>query len=542
MENKMNIYTEIFSKMGNSGTGRGRGTGTKNCVYTVGVDIGGTHTDAVLVSSTHTIAAFHKERTTSPLDLGFGKAVRGVIQKAGVSIDAIGTVCVGTTHATNAILEMHGLNRVGIIRLAGHLPHTIPPCYTWPQALREKVLAGSVTVNGGFECDGRPITSLNSLEIYEACEKLISMGASSFAIVGAFSPMKSDQEEEVLALLKDKIPFPISLSHAIGGIGFIERENATVLNAALHQVMSSGLKKLASHLKYIGLNADLFITQNNGTLIPLEQAIRYPILTIASGQTNSFVGASQLAALENAVIVDIGGTSTDIGIIKNRFPRQSIDNCSIGSVALNFPMPDVISIALGGGSHVCLKSQTIGPLSCARRLFEESVAFGGKQLTFTDMALALRHISIPGAQTPDISKEAAEIIMRQAIASIHGLVQKMDHQDLPVLFVGGGASLFQKILPPSRYFIPPFADVANAYGAALAEVSGQVDLVLSLERREEVLESLKQKALELAMSKGSDPEKTRITDQQVIPYHYMPGLKARVIIQAAGPRQVNRQG
>src|SRR5262249_14344439 len=140
----------------------------------------------------------------------------------------------------------------------------------------------------------------------------------------------------------------------------------------------------------------IWITQNNGSILDSAYAIEYPVLTIAAGPTNSFMGGKKLSQLQDAIIVDIGGTSTDVGIIRKGVPRRRLNNSRIGGVTLNFPMPDVYSIGLGGGSHVSIdrNSIEIGPKSCGIHTFSEALSFGGKQLTLTDIALALGYVEI----------------------------------------------------------------------------------------------------------------------------------------------------
>lgn len=124
----------------------------------------------------------------------------------------------------------------------------------------------------------------------------------------------------------------------------------------------------------------------------MEYARRYPILTIACGPTNSIRGASYLSKMENAVVIDVGGTTTDFGVIQNGFPRESSVAVTIGGVRTNFRMPDVISIGLGGGSIVRERpdgSVTVGPDSVGYRITEEALVFGGSVCTATDIAVRL---------------------------------------------------------------------------------------------------------------------------------------------------------
>ncbi|CCB90472.1 putative Hydantoinase/oxoprolinase protein family [Waddlia chondrophila 2032/99] len=491
----------------------------------IGIDIGGTHTDAVLVSKGKMVRAF-KTATTRPLEEGVKKALIEIGH-----LDELKAVHVGTTHATNALLEGKNLFRTGVIRLAGHRPDALKPCAGWPLFLKEKIFAGVETVDGGWECDLRAITMLNPAQIKDASEKLAAAGVESLAIVGVFSPILSEQEEMAAAAVREVLgeEFPITLSSEIGGIGFIERENASILNASLKKPMREGFERLKETLTALGVNAPLHLTQNNGSVIDLKRAIEYPLLTVSSGPTNSFIGASRLAGLSDAIVVDIGGTSTDIGCVKNGFPRRSIHNVSFGGVALNFRAPDVLALPIGGGSY--LDGRRIGPESCGGALRTQAQVFGGEFLTLTDAACVAGVMSIPGAEVSRVclSTIEAQNLIATVRSQVASGVEKMrgGRKDLPVIAVGGGAAI-------ASAFQPEHQAVANAYGAALAEVSATIDTVLSLSDRGKQLEDLKDQALQLAVDEGASSSSVRIVDLQVIPYHYVPNQLARVIATASG--------
>ena len=499
--------------------------------YKIGIDIGGTNTDAVLVDEKSDIIASTKTSTTAEIDIGFQKVLSDILQQTNVPTSSVEGIFLGTTHATNAILQQQDLYRVGVIRLAGHMPDSIPSCYAWPQEMKKAIYVDTETVNGGFECQGEPITPLDLKEVEAAIERLIAKGSESLAIIGTFSPLNSEQELAIKNLVKDKIP--VSLSHQIGGIGFLERENSTILNAALKKVMATGFKRLEKVLIDLKINCPLWITQNNGSIIDLAHAIEYPVLTISAGPTNSFIGGTKLTQLKDAIVVDIGGTSTDAGVVRKGYPRRCINNSKIGGISLNFSMPDVLSIALGGGSHIAIDDDIrIGPVSCSRKTLVEGVSFGGSQLTLTDIALSLGHVKIPGADPQPISK--SQEIMEKALESIHNLIAKVgvDEQNLPVVMIGGGASLLPKL--SERFLTPHYASVANAYGAALAEISATLDTVVSLVNRQATIERLQAEVIKNAIEKGADSKNVDIVDMQIIPYHYVPNSMARVIITASG--------
>lgn len=504
--------------------------------YTIGIDIGGTNTDAVIVDSKENILASTKVPTTRDVHLGLQTALTDVLTKGNISAQDVTTIAIGTTHATNALLQETDLNKVGLIRIAGHKPDTLPPCLNWMESLRNKIFAGFVTINGGYECDGREITPLNSAEVKLALGTLIKMGAEAIAIVGVFSPLYHAQEQMIDEIVHNMLGtnFPCTLSYQIGGIGIIERENASILNSALTRALTFGFQNIRKVLDDLQLTAEVYITQNNGTLITIDEALKFPIKTISSGQTNSFIGAGKLAKTDDAIVIDIGGTSSDCGVILNKFPRRTLNNTKIGGVMLNFPMPDVISIALGGGSIVNEKDFSITPKSVARKLLRCAQSFGGDCLTLTDVALTAGKMTHP-LQKVKVAVPYASIL-KNIVEKIDGLAEYIHKQTLPLVIVGGGAVLIDKQYSQAEIIIPDNFAVANAYGAALAEFSLGYDNIVSLNEREQTLGDIKRALLDDLITRGVRADSARIVDQVIIPFHYMPGNMARVAMTAAGKR------
>lgn len=509
--------------------------------YIVGIDIGGTNTDAVLVNQSLEVVCSNKTNTTPMLEEGARSALVSLLELSGIDKREIGGIYVGTTHAMNAIIERKNLYRIGVLRIAGHYPTSLPPCYAWPEEMKQATFCGYETISGGFDCDSREISPFNPKEACEAINRLLEKGAEGIAIISVFSSI-IQEHEELCADLVRKVAggdFPFSLSHKIGGIGFIERENATVINTALKKAMEEGFKGFQKIKENMGMSCPLFFTQNDGSLIDLCHAINYPLLTVSSGSSNSFIGASKLSGNSDAVVVDVGGTSTDIGIVSQGYPRRSMHNAKIEGVLLNFRIPDVLAFSLGGGSDVVYGddgSIQIGPKSCGALLKYESQVFGGKRLTLTDVSCLSGHLTIPLAKIGNLSltrKEAQEI-HGEALKKIRRGIETMRGKDihLPVIVVGGGGEIAAEIATD----LPKHFSVANAYGAALAEITATVDTVVSLESREKILEELKDQAFSKAVDKGANWDSTRIVDFFVIPYHYLPNQLARVVVTASGSR------
>ena len=169
----------------------------------------------------------------------------------------------------------------------------------------------------------------------------------------AFSPASNEHELLALDILRNELgdELPVSLSHQVGSLGLLERENATILNAALSRGgIERGARIRGRPRRPTGSTSSSYLTQNDGTLMTAAEARRFPVLTLGSGPTNSMRGACALAGVDDAVVLDVGGTSCDAGILVGGFPRESTAAIEVGGVRTNFRMPDLISIGLGGGT------------------------------------------------------------------------------------------------------------------------------------------------------------------------------------------------
>src|SRR5205823_539436 len=159
-----------------------------------------------------------------------------------------------------------------------------------------------------------------------------------------FSPVNADMEVRAGELIGEVVPgVHLSLSHEIGKVGLLERENATILNACLRQLADEITGALAAAMREVGLDAPLYLSQNDGTLMSVDYCRQYPVATFASGPTNSMRGAAFLSGEADCVVVDVGGTTTDVGALQHGFPREASVAVGVGGVRTNFRMPDMLS-------------------------------------------------------------------------------------------------------------------------------------------------------------------------------------------------------
>jgi N-methylhydantoinase A/oxoprolinase/acetone carboxylase beta subunit len=293
-------------------------------------------------------------------------------------------------------------------------------------------------------------------------------------------------------------------------------------------------------LRELKIEAPFFISQNDGTLMAPHHVERYPVLTFASGPTNSMRGAALLAGLKEAMVVDIGGTTSDVGMLMRGFPREAAVSVDIGGVRTNFRMPDVLAIGLGGGSVVRDEGARIGPDSVGYELTSKAMVFGGDVLTTTDIVVAA---GLEQIGDPSRVKHLSKSLIKTALDTIHAMADaavdrmKTSAAPMPVILVGGGAILVSRGLPSASEVVrPAHATVANAIGAAVAQVGGEVDRVFAVEgqTREAVLDIAKQEATDRAVAAGADAATVKIVDVEDVPLAYLPGNATRIRVKAVG--------
>ena len=510
----------------------------------LGIDVGGTNTDAVLLDENDNLMAKVKTPTTQDITTGITKALDKISEGVKSRLNGIACAMLGTTQCTNAIVERKQLNKVGIIRLGAPATLSLKPFITWPDDLVQQIGGCSRVVSGGHEYDGREISPIHEEEIAEVAREFKDKGVESIAISSVFSPVNNEHEVKAAEIVRNtwKKDIHISLSNEIGRLSLLERENAAILNAAIIKVAERAILGFRDALEKKGIQAKLYLTQNDGTLMSAEYALKYPVFTIASGPSNSLMGASFLSEMENCIVVDVGGTTTDVGVISKGMPRDSVFARQIGGVTTNFRMPDLLSIGLGGGSIIRGKEGevSVGPDSVGYRITEEAFVFGGSTLTATDVAVCLGKASLG-----DISKvrSLSKGVLKEADLKIIQMVEeaidkmKTTPEPVPVVLVGGGSILLSAdIRGASPIIRPAHFEVASAIGAAIAQVSGEIDKVFSLDKspREEVLQDTLEMAVKEAVKAGADPKSVEIISVEEIPLTYLPGNAVRMKVKAVG--------
>lgn len=508
--------------------------------YRIGIDVGGTNTDAVILDERLDVVASVKRPTTADTGDGVAAAIDAVLAASGVDAALIGHAMLGTTHCTNAIVERRGLGRVGILRLGAPATTAVPPLEGWPDDLRAAIGEHAQLLAGGFEVDGRVLSPIDEDAVREACARMRGE-VDAVAVVGVFAPIDESQEERVAAIVTGELGVPVSRSARIGSLGLLERENATVLNAALMQTLRQMAAGFVAALRERGIPATPYFGQNDGTLMQLEYALEFPVLTIGCGPTNSIRGAAHLSGATDALVVDIGGTTTDIGVLVDGFPRQSAHAVEIGGIRTNFRMPDVLSVGLGGGTIIreTESGTTVGPDSVGYRLPQEGLAFGGSTLTATDIALAVGGAGIDGLEAPAVPETVGAVAWSAMREILEDSIDRMkpNAAPVPVILVGGGGIIAPTELDGVAELIrPDHFGAANAVGAALGEVAGQVEKIYRVDPSDQRASraDAAAEATERARLAGADPATIEVVAVEELPVAYSDGTAVLIRARAVG--------
>ncbi|WP_311083251.1 hydantoinase/oxoprolinase family protein [Paenibacillus polymyxa] len=514
-------------------------------MYRIGIDVGGTNTDAIILDENYHLVHAVKSPTTLDIKTGIENSLRNLLQGANIDKHQITHAMLGTTQCTNAIVERKKLAKVGVIRLGYPATASVPPYTSWPEDMIQKLSGKYALVHGGYEYDGQVLGTVDETEIKALLEEWRG-NVESIAVIGVFSSIKNDQEFQVRDYIQEVygLAFPVSCSSLIGSVGLIERENATILNAALCKVIETTTQGFIRALEEEGISeAAVYLCQNDGTLMSIDYAKQFPILTIACGPTNSIRGASYLAKIKNTMVLDVGGTTSDIGVLQDGFPRESSVAVEVGDIRTNFRMPDIISVGLGGGSIVRSDDNgkiTVGPDSVGYKIGQEALVFGGNTLTTTDIAVRLGLADVGDKSlVAHLDYDFAKSVQVEIGSIIEQAIDKMKTAsgDVELVMVGGGSVVIpDTIRGVSRMIKPENGGVANAIGACIAQISGQYEqiYIYSREPREASLQDAQEKAVKQAILAGADPDTVELVEVEETPLAYHPENATRLRVKVVG--------
>ena len=506
----------------------------------LGLDVGGTHTDAVLLDGEEVVAST-KALTSADVLSGILEAIERVLQGQPLDASRIDAIMLGTTQFTNAVVERRELAEVAAIRVGLPSGEGLPPRVGWPEDIARCLGEQVYSVAGGTLYDGYPLADLDDRELDRVVKDLVARKVEAVCIAAVFSPMDPQVELLVGERVQAALPHAhITLSHQIGRLGLLERENAALLNTSLLPFADRVVDSFVAGVRGRGLKGRFFVSQNDGTLMDADFARQFPALTFASGPTNSLRGACKLTGLGDAVVVDIGGTTSDIGVLREGFPRESNAVIEVGGVRTNFRMPDILAIGLGGGSIVSADGRSIGPRSVGHRLPTEGRVFGGSTTTATDIIVAAGQAELGDSdRVADLDALQVERARTGITQMLNVAIERMkpSSDPLPVVLVGGGALLVTEPLRSAAETLrPEHAEVANAIGAAIAQIGGEAERLIDYDvvGREQAIETVRGEAVRAAIEAGAAADTLRIADVEETPISYMAGNRRRIRVKVVG--------
>lgn len=317
--------------------------------YGLGVDTGGTFTDAVIIEmETHEIVAKAKSPTThNNLAIGLFNSVEKVFSLTHLKPADIDLIGVSTTLATNSVLEDKG-GDVGLI-LIGWLPVNA-------NSMGAKDIA---YVKGGYDNKGREKEPLDLEEVKEAVLR-VSQGADAIAISGLFSVINSKQEKEVKRIAQELTGLPTVAGYELSSsLGIDVRAETAVLNGKLIPSVSRFFDGLERTFREMGMDAPIMVYKGDGSVMTMATAKVCPVECIFSGPAASAMGARMMTGENDFIMVDIGGTSTDVALMKDGLPDVREEGASIRGWRTMVRAVDMFTMALGGDSRIAIPDMMI---------------------------------------------------------------------------------------------------------------------------------------------------------------------------------------
>jgi N-methylhydantoinase A/oxoprolinase/acetone carboxylase beta subunit len=324
--------------------------------YALGVDTGGTYTDAVLVyhDSGVVITSAKALTTRHDLALGVSEAILRVLESADQAIpefrrEHITLVSVSTTLATNALAEGH---RATVALILIGYDQKLMRQYGFD---REMSTDDIVHIRGGHDVFGEEVAPLDESTAREAILARRNR-VDAFAVSGYFGVRNPTHENRVRSLIGELTNRPVTCGHELTSqLNAMRRATTTALNAHLIAPLTELIAAIQRTLGAYGISAPLMVVKGDGSLVRAEWAVARPIETILSGPAASLVGAWHLAGRQDVWVVDVGGTTTDIGVLRAGAPLLSSQGANVAGWRTMIEAIDVHTVGLGGDSHVQLQ-------------------------------------------------------------------------------------------------------------------------------------------------------------------------------------------
>lgn len=447
--------------------------------YVIGIDTGGTYTDAVLLDTHEKGARSVKRKSkafTTHHDLALG--IRDSVERLDIAEfekGQIEKVVLSTTLATNSIVE-GDLHNVGLI-LIGDKPNG---------ELATKYIK---TVSGRINIKGRVLRDINREETEKAIDELI-LNVDSIAVSGLASVRNPVLEQKVKTIIQNAYDIPVMCGHEyVSELGFLERTNTVVINAGLLPIIGRFIKAIKTVLEELDIKAPVFVVKGDGSIAKIDAIQKKPIDTVLSGPAASMIGAINLTGISDAVVADMGGTTTDTGIVRHKRVELSADGATIGSWKIRIKSAKLYTFGLGGDSLIAVRNGAVevGP----KRV--RPACRGGGAVTPTDVLHYTGEFVKWNREqaVAAIEKHAADAGMapREYVSNVIDAVSKKIDENmssyqrwnLPIGAIGAPAESWYTAAQKKYGFplvIPEHYEVANAVGAAAAGIQETVEAIV----------------------------------------------------------------
>ncbi|MFN4143303.1 hydantoinase/oxoprolinase family protein, partial [Aestuariivirga sp.] len=387
--------------------------------YLIGVDTGGTYTDAAVIEALgHKVVASAKSITTKgDLSIGVTGAIKAAVAKLpqGLAPEDISLVSVSTTLATNAVVEGHG-SAVGVILIG----------FDQPMAERTgiaKAFPGMpiAMVSGGHDHNGE---EARPLDVEALAAAVSAMPVDAFAIASAFAVRNPAHEQRARELVAQITGKPATLSTELtSALDAPRRALTAVLNARLISRISMLISAVRRSMAELGIACPLMIVKGDGTLALAERVALKPIETVLSGPAASLVGASWLCGRKDFIMSDMGGTTTDLGILAEGRPQVAEQGAEVGGWRTMVKAIDVKTVGLGGDSEIAIGlngkfsvgPQRVAPVSLLASRYPEVVAMLEADLADSEGGslhgkFVLKPFGASSAFNAEVSAREAEIL------------------------------------------------------------------------------------------------------------------------------------
>lgn len=517
--------------------------------YRIGVDVGGTFTDILLMNE-ETGETFRAKTSSTPEDQSIGvlRGMERACQQAGIGLHEIGEVLHGTTVATNAILEGKGA-KVGLVTTRGYrqvlqigrsfVPGGLAGWIIWPKPEPLASLEDTVEVIERIGSTGEIVTPLDEADVRKQLKKLSTRGieALSISLINSFT--NSAHELRIAEIAAEELPgIKISVSSSVlPELREYERTITTVANAYVQPQVSKYVANLESQLKGAGVQGKLFILRSDGGLVSGETAGQNPVSLLLSGPAGGVAGAVWVAeqtGYRDFLTIDIGGTSTDVALVQNLTPRVGRET-TVGDLKVRATSIDVRTVGAGGGSiaHVppLTKALRVGPQSAGAVPGPAAYGAGGIEPTVTDANVVLGYLpTVLAGGEISLDKEAARTAVQRIVdatsletveAAAAGIIdivnenmlgalrlvsvqQGFDPREFALVAFGGAGPLHANALGVLTgawpVIIPPSPGVLCAYGDATTNLRNESVRTLIRQFSDISDDRLKEMLLELATS------------------------------------------